>query len=175
MRVCAKSWHRMVSRTPVYVSRLGRARNVNPTAANRACIESTSRYSSRPQPEWFTVNLRGSRTCAGVICFLRPSWAVPSSPAAAAPRGSSLLPADQPSRACNRPSLRLTPKPKNNYLDELPVQPDDATNGEVAVRIRATVNGVPIFEGGSAGQRLSVPPGAPEPARARTFRANGAR
>jgi hypothetical protein len=33
-----------------------------------------------------------------------------------------------------------------NYLDMLPDQPGDATSGEVAARICATVNGVPIFE-----------------------------
>jgi len=37
-------------------------------------------------------------------------------------------------------------RPRLNFLDQLPDQPADAVSGEVAARIRATVNGVPIFE-----------------------------
>src|SRR5688572_25656741 len=37
-------------------------------------------------------------------------------------------------------------RPRTNFLDVLPEQPADAVSGQVAARIRATVNGVPIFE-----------------------------
>src|SRR5262245_27665551 len=40
-----------------------------------------------------------------------------------------------------------SPPPRgNSFLDVLPDRPADATSGEVAARIRATVNGVPIFD-----------------------------
>lgn len=37
-------------------------------------------------------------------------------------------------------------RPRTNFLDVIPEQPADAVSGQIAARIRATVNGVPIFE-----------------------------
>jgi hypothetical protein len=56
------------------------------------------------------------------------------------------VPGGQPIARSQNGEQPAQPKSRNNYLVDLPTQPGDATNGEVAVRIRATVNGVPIFE-----------------------------
>src|SRR4051794_25474475 len=54
-----------------------------------------------------------------------------------------------PAPAVTRPQ-KADPPPaptgRNNFLDVLPEQPEDAASGAVAARIRATVNGVPIFD-----------------------------
>ncbi len=63
--------------------------------------------------------------------------------------------------------------PKANYLDQLPEQPADATIGEIAVRIKATVNGVPIFDEevqANAYQFLLATNGMAEPERTRKRR-----
>ncbi len=62
-----------------------------------------------------------------------------------APKPESQIPLKQEVTRLQKPDpVRV--RPRLNFLDQLPDQPADAVSGEVAARIRATVNGVPIFE-----------------------------
>ncbi len=64
-------------------------------------------------------------------------------------------------------------RPKSNCLDALPEQPADAVSGEVAARIRATVNGSPIFDEevhANAYQVLVAIDSLPEPERSQKRR-----
>lgn len=72
-----------------------------------------------------------------------------------------------------KPESPVPPRTRPNYLDMLPDQPDGAATGEVAARIRATVNGVPIFDEevqANAFQFIAMTAGLPEPERTRKRR-----
>jgi hypothetical protein len=81
-----------------------------------------------------------------------------------------------PAPAVVRPQKADPPAPptaRNNYLDVLPEQPEDAASGSVAARIRATVNDVPIFDEevqANGYQFLESIKGLPEPERTKKRR-----
>src|SRR5262245_3031155 len=126
---------------------------------------------------WHLLVVSGLVTisAAGVGCGSdRPMVAAANTPPQAAPPAEIGPPAvarsqkDEPAK-----SNPIQPVKHTSILDSLPDYSEDVTSGQVAARIRATVNGVPVFdeEVQAAGyQVFQLIRQLPEPERSRKYR-----